>query len=110
MGQSRNAELHIRYKLGYSMLMCVLCGSPLPEGKIYRADLCSCGKALHSCRNCKFYARGRQYDCSEHISEQVTDKEAANYCDYFSPNRSLLKGAGQTKADEARSTFDKLFG
>ena len=57
-----------------------------------------------------FYAPGRQYDCSEHISEQVTDKEAANYCDYFSANRKFAQGTGQTKADEARNTLDKLFG
>ena len=65
----------------------------MPEGKIYRDDTCGqCGKSLRSCRNCLYYAPGRKYDCKEHIAEQVTDKESANYCDYFSPNRETAGG------------------
>lgn len=90
--------------------MCVLCGSPLPEGKIYRSDSCgSCGKPLKSCKNCKFYAPGKQYDCSEHISEPVFDKERENYCDYYQPNRSFGNQKGKNKADDARDAFNSLF-
>ncbi len=84
----------------------------MPEGKVYRDDTCSqCGKSLRSCRNCLYYAPGQQYDCKEHISEQVTDKESANYCDSYSPNRSTEQGSGEKKKkDDARNAFDKLFG
>ena len=53
---------------------------------------------------------GRKYDCKEHIAEQVTDKESANYCDYFSPNRETAGGKDTRKKDDARNAFDKLFG
>ena len=91
--------------------MCALCGTPLPDRKIYRADECpNCGKALRSCRNCQFYAPGKQYDCSEHITEPVRDKEAANYCDYFSPNRNISSSGRAARDDDALDKFNKLFG
>ena len=52
-----------------------------------RHDDCpSCGYDLRCCLNCTFYDRSSANECKEIISERVSDKEKANYCDYFEPS------------------------
>jgi hypothetical protein len=94
--------------------MCKKCGKPLPSSRITRSSVCEfCGRELHSCINCKFYAPGSHFDCHETVDELVKDKEKANFCDYFSP--ALISGAGvassgEDKAAGARNAFAALFG
>ncbi len=91
--------------------MCKKCGKPIGQTQIVRSSTCEfCGADLHSCVNCKFYAPGSHYDCHETIDELVKDKERANFCDYFSVNRSPTPGSGENKADSARNAFAALFG
>jgi hypothetical protein len=92
--------------------MCWYCGSPVLEnGVIGRSALCSCGKALRSCRNCKFYLPDSRGSCSELKAENISDKENANFCDWFSINKSASSsGKEKAQAEEARRNFDKLFG
>lgn len=100
----------------YDTRMCWKCGKPIDGSiDIYRTSLCeSCGKPLHCCRNCKFYAPGQHYDCRETVDEQVTEKEEANFCEYFSV-RTDFSSAGKTSASndadkKARDAFNSLFG
>ncbi len=95
------------------MAYCYFCGQELPYGeRIYRTTMCeACGKPLKICRNCTFYAPGETYDCREHISDPVHDKERENLCDYFSPYEGPWKGnEKKKKQEEARKKFDSLFG
>jgi hypothetical protein len=50
--------------------------------------------------------------CREPQAEWVTDRERANFCDYFKPNTQVAaarpKGASGP-LDEARSAFENLF-
>jgi hypothetical protein len=56
----------------------------LSSEKVFRSDVCPhCMSDLHSCRNCGFYDPSAQWECREHISELVKDKEKANFCDSF---------------------------
>jgi hypothetical protein len=71
-------------------------------------DVCpKCGADLHACRNCGFYDPGKHNQCAEPQAEWVRDKEAANYCDYFRPNPTLLASADRpaSKTDDAKKKF-----
>lgn len=91
--------------------MCMSCGSPLPEAKIMFRDLCLvCGAPLHSCRHCRFYKPGAYRDCAETVPEEVSDKEKANFCEYFSPGWAPAAVGGKKAGPGAKDAFDKLFG
>ena len=99
------------------MTRCFSCGSELPDDQpFHRAEQCPyCGADVRVCRNCKFYDPAAQWQCREHISEPVRDKDRGNFCDFFRPRSDHPGGGGdaapaQTEADEARSKFNKLFG
>jgi len=96
--------------------MCWYCGSPItdkePIGRSLRCG--SCGKDLRACKNCRFFLSGSRGDCSETNAEPVSDKERANFCDWFSLDAKYrAQGPGQPKqrdnAAGARSAFDNLF-
>lgn len=94
--------------------MCRKCGKKIELSQIYRTTVCpNCGADLHSCINCRFYSPDSHYGCSETIDELVKDKERANFCDYFSVNKtdfSSTASFSSSKADEARCAFNSLFG
>jgi hypothetical protein len=94
-------------------MKCYFCGEESGAEKIYRNTLCaSCGKELKICLACTFYSPGSHWDCRETISDAVTDKERANFCDWFSPadSKNQKIPSQQAKAKSARGEFDKLFG
>lgn len=103
--------------MGYNPLMCWKCGKNLSfysGSVISRSESCpACNADIRSCRNCKFYEPGAHYDCHETIEELVSDKEKANFCDFFTLDPAAgPKSAnnGASAADKARSAFNSLFG
>lgn len=95
------------------MTICFSCGTSLPDTlPFHRSDSCEhCGADVRVCRNCRFYDPGAQWQCREHISEPVSDKTRANFCDYFQARRDGNSGGtGATDSSSARTQFDKLFG
>ena len=92
--------------------MCYYCGKPADE-VITRSLLCSsCRKELRVCLNCKFYKKDAYWDCSKDIPEQVTDKDRANFCDFFVYTVKIDKEKqekNQKAKNEARDNFLKLF-
>ena len=94
------------------MSVCANCAFPV-EGSVYRNTVCpSCGKELHSCANCRHYAKGRPYDCAESISEPVIEKLRANFCDFFQINTKTAGSEKEAGGDSrpAKDAFDALFG
>ncbi len=95
--------------------ICWKCGEGIqapPASRVGTRDTCpQCDSDLHCCRNCQFYDPAKHNQCSEPQAEWVRDKEAANYCDYFSPNPVLMARGGPTssKPEGARKKFDSLF-
>ena len=92
---------------------CWKCGKPL-EGLILpmsRREECShCGADQHVCRMCiHFDGKGRG-DCSEERAELVSDRERANFCDYFSPSQTAFSGQYEDKAAKAKAELAALFG
>jgi hypothetical protein len=79
--------------------------------KVGKRDTCpKCDADLHACRNCRFYDPGKHNQCVETQAAWVRDKDAANYCDYFQPNPTLLaRGERPTsKAEDTKKKLDSL--
>lgn len=82
-------------------------GIPLPIG---RAEECPhCSASLHVCRQCEFFDRSASRMCREPMVDEVTDKEHANFCDYFRP-RVGLTASEDAEAANSRARLEALFG
>ena len=93
-------------------MICWKCKKEISIEKIARGDECPlCHADLHVCRACDFYESGAHNDCRESSADMVTDKERANFCDYFRVS-SVIPGLdpGISKAEKARNAFNALFG
>lgn len=94
-------------------LRCWKCGHAL-EGMptpLRRRDECpACGADLHVCRMCEFYDTSVAKSCREPVAEEVTDKERAQFCDYFRAQPGLHAAGGVSKGDEARVQLEAMFG
>jgi hypothetical protein len=89
-------------------MICHSCGTEV-EGRIYRSDECpSCGADLHCCLNCNNYDPAAHNQCREPQAEWVSDREKANFCDFFTPNK-LVSGGRSKSSDQARKAFENLF-
>ena len=96
------------------MRVCARCGAKVDHAGVVGRNLtCSnCNAYLHSCVNCRFYRPGKHNDCTEPQAELVADKRVANFCDFFAMKeaRGSEHTPGDSKRDQARRDFDKLFG
>jgi len=93
-------------------LVCWKCGASLAHLSLplARRDECrACRAELHVCRLCIEYDTSKAKHCREPTLEEVRDKEAANFCDYFKPRPGAWSPAGQAAAERARGALDDLF-
>ena len=93
-------------------LTCWKCGSNLPDVPlpVGRGEECpKCVSSVRVCRMCRFYDPDASNDCRETMSDVVSDKEAANTCDYFSP-RTAKQERDEGEAEEAKSRLNAVFG
>ena len=94
------------------MIVCFQCGEEVEfEGKVMRKDTCpSCHSSLHCCLNCRFYDRSAHNECREPAAEWVSNKEAANFCEFFEPrDEGHDGGRGGGRRPAGRDAFDALF-
>ena len=72
-------------------MYCHKCKKKLPEGlKTGFHSTCeNCGADLHSCANCRFYAKGKPNDCNVPMTDPIVDREKANYCEEFVFSKDL---------------------
>jgi hypothetical protein len=70
----------------------------------------ACRAELHVCRMCEFYHTSKAKHCRETIADEVKDKTAANFCDYFRPTPSAYRPESVSAADRARADLEALFG
>lgn len=94
---------------------CHACGKEIAAaGKIRRSDECEgCGRDLRCCRNCRHFDPTVNNQCREVVAEWVSDKERANFCDYFELAAGGPRGpqrGGKSAEELAREKFKKLFG
>jgi hypothetical protein len=54
------------------------------EVKMQRRDNCPhCGADLQCCKNCEYWDPSAHNQCREKITEYIPDREAANFCTFF---------------------------
>ena len=92
---------------------CHHCGTEIKiERFVGRMDEChKCGSDVHACLNCGNYEPTLSNRCREPNTEWIADREKANFCDFFTPNkagRAAAAGPGGS-TDDARRAFDSLF-
>ena len=93
-------------------LSCYRCGHsldsiPLPFS---RRDECSnCIAELHVCRMCLMYDVSEPNSCKEEDALEVTEKERANFCDYFKPNPKSYTPGFVESQNKALSELSALF-
>ncbi|MEW5804983.1 MAG: hypothetical protein AB1847_23095 [bacterium] len=97
------------------MKICYHCQKPVKVERIVpRLAACPhCDSDLHCCLNCALYSEYAPNKCREPQSEQVSDRERANFCDFFifadtAPGETPNKK--KSEAEEARRKLDALFG
>jgi len=99
----------------YDSVMCWYCGSPVKNSEpVGRSQICpDCGKDLRSCRNCKHFLP-KENGCSESQAENPSERDRANFCDWFGLNpkyRAATPGEKNARdaAGDAKTAFDNLF-
>jgi hypothetical protein len=95
-------------------MTCWKCGETValpPGGRVGTRDACPrCDSDFHSCRNCRHYDPAKHNQCAEPQAEWVGDKEASNYCDYFSPNAAARTASrASSPVSDVKKKFDSLF-
>ena len=89
---------------------CWHCNQPLSSANFNRESRCpACKRAVHACKNCKFYKPGYANDCTEPVAEYVTEKDRANFCDYFEPAEVRITGSGRPDPDDLLQAAHELF-
>ncbi len=96
-------------------LICWSCAAslediPLPISR--HANCPGCYTEVHCCRMCVDYDPRVADACREDRTEPPSNKEVANFCEFFRP-RSNVKAQGAESADQgaaARAKLDALFG
>lgn len=95
-------------------LTCWNCATALHEVllPVSRHEYCpQCAEAVHCCRMCRHYAPRLAEQCAEDRAEPPTDRQSANFCEFFLP---LLPSDGESGTDgaaaAARARLDALFG
>ena len=94
-------------------LRCYRCGASLAEltPPISRRDHCpGCGVFLHVCRMCTQFRRDVARQCTEDDAEEVLDKEAVNFCEWFEPSAAAFDPARAATATQAEQELAALFG
>ena len=94
-------------------LACFRCGESLQALSLplSRRDLCpQCSAELHVCRMCAHFDRGAPGQCREDDAEDVTEKERANFCDWFTASGDAFDPSRRAEADAATEALQALFG
>ena len=92
-------------------MVCYQCGSEIKiKGFISRSDECQhCASDVHCCRNCLNYDPAAHNRCREPNAEWVSDREKANFCDLFVPNRLAAGARPGAAKEDVKKAFDNLF-
>lgn len=103
--------------------LCWQCSRPL-ENVILplsrREECASCRADQHVCKMCVFFQDSGRGDCREDRADWVSDRERANFCDYFKPVMTDIPSSPQSgdfpsnsvrsAQEQAAAEFAALFG
>lgn len=94
-------------------IFCWRCGASLAElpTPLRREEVCpACDADVHVCKLCRFYNPTVSDGCDEPLAGGVTNKERANFCDYFEATAAAHGDTRSDAAARARAELDALFG
>jgi len=75
---------------------------------VNRYENCTkCNASIRSCMMCSFYDTSSYNDCREPTADRITDKEKANFCDFFKLSNS--SHTNKNKKIETMSAAAALF-
>jgi hypothetical protein len=89
---------------------CAQCGKVINlVGELPAA--CTCGFALHSCKQCAHFDPASRFECRQLVPERIPKKDGANTCTMFLLKTSVEKETTSSgnRADDARKAFENLF-
>ena len=93
---------------------CWKCGTEYTlSGTPGRSESCpTCRSDLKVCLNCVSFDPKIAYQCRDRRAEEVAEKHAANYCEYFEMARRTYTAPNKehNREDAARATLKKLLG
>ena len=93
---------------------CWNCGTSIddvPRPMSRQATCSKCFHELHCCRMCRHYDESAiTGKCREDRADPPTEKEVANFCDWFRPGSNSYREGRTTASEDARSRLDALFG
>jgi hypothetical protein len=93
------------------MKRCHQCGTELRGiDRVSRGNTCPrCGAYLHSCLNCSLHDPSAHNQCREPQSEYVSDREKANFCDFFTFRESEGDEKRADEVGEPKKAWEELF-
>ncbi len=93
-------------------LFCWQCGTPVVDEPMPLSTYAACRTCralLHVCRLCQFDNSTWRSDCNEPRAESVSDREKANFCDWFKPQIGLSATERFDQPDDEREQLASLF-
>ncbi len=94
-------------------MVCWNCGASLAEVSrpIRRSANClSCYAELHCCRLCRHYDEDLPGRCDDERADPPSNKEGANFCEFFTPKPGAYDRDAARGGDAARDRLEALFG
>ncbi len=104
---------------------CSNCGAVLAPGFDPNGQCPKCQFELHSCKQCRFFDSGAQFECAQPIPERVSPKDAKNNCKFYEFRTTVEKDTAPTsyaqpaqaaasspappRHNDARQAFEDLF-
>lgn len=73
------------------------------------SECLSCHAELHVCRLCDLYDPRKAQSCDEPRADPPTDKQRANFCEYFQPRAGAWQMQDESPADRAKQALEELF-
>ena len=97
-------------------------GAVLAPGFDPNGECPRCHTALHCCKQCVHFDTGRQFECTQPISERIAKKDAKNDCTFFEFRMTVEKDTSPVtyatnapaapaaaRPSNARQAFEDLF-
>ncbi len=81
---------------------------PLPLSTY--AECRHCRAQLHCCWQCQHFNPRLRADCDEPRAESYSEREKANFCDWFKLRREFVEPGETTQPADHQTELDTLFG
>lgn len=107
-----------------SRARCSNCGAVLQPGFDPNGQCPKCALELHSCKQCRHFDTGAQFECTQPIPERIPKKDARNECSFFEFRVTIEKDTSPASyaqasapsapvspnnSHDARKAFEDLF-